>query len=82
MSVSYTHLDVYKRQLEDLRAGERVDVMAGKQDPLDFVLWKHARGDEPAEVKWASPWGPGRPGWHIECSAMGAELLLLSLIHI
>ena len=63
------------KSLEDLRAGERVDVMAGKQDPLDFVLWKHARDDEPAEVKWTSPWGPGRPGWHIECSAMGAELL-------
>jgi cysteinyl-tRNA synthetase len=63
------------KSLEDLRAGERVDVMAGKHDPLDFVLWKHARDDEPAEVKWPSPWGPGRPGWHIECSAMGSELL-------
>ena len=63
------------KSLEDLRAGERVDVMAGKQDPLDFVLWKHARDDEPAEVKWESPWGPGRPGWHIECSAMGSQLL-------
>jgi len=63
------------KSLEDLRAGERVDVMAGKQDPLDFVLWKHARDDEPAEVKWPSPWGPGRPGWHIECSAMGSKLL-------
>ena len=63
------------KSLEDLRAGERVDVMAGKQDPLDFVLWKRARDDEPAEVKWESPWGPGRPGWHIECSAMGSQLL-------
>ncbi|MCF8177217.1 MAG: cysteine--tRNA ligase [Sulfuritalea sp.] len=63
------------KSLEDLRAGERVDVMAGKLDPLDFVLWKHARDDEPGEVKWDSPWGPGRPGWHIECSAMGSELL-------
>jgi cysteinyl-tRNA synthetase len=63
------------KSLEDLRAGERVDVAAGKQDPLDFVLWKHAREDEPAEVKWESPWGPGRPGWHIECSAMGSQLL-------
>ena len=63
------------KSLEDLRAGERVDVMAGKQDPLDFVLWKHAKDDEPAEVKWQSPWGPGRPGWHIECSAMGSQLL-------
>jgi cysteinyl-tRNA synthetase len=63
------------KSLEDLRAGERVDVMAGKQDPLDFVLWKHARDDEPAEVKWESPWGSGRPGWHIECSAMSSQLL-------
>ena len=63
------------KSLEDLRAGERVDVMEGKQDPLDFVLWKHARADEPAEVKWESPWGAGRPGWHIECSAMGSQLL-------
>ncbi len=63
------------KSLEDLRAGERVDVMAGKQDPLDFVLWKHSREEEPAEVKWESPWGPGRPGWHIECSAMGSQLL-------
>ena len=63
------------KSLEDLRAGERVDVMAGKHDPLDFVLWKHARDDEPEEVKWPSPWGPGRPGWHIECSAMGSQLL-------
>jgi len=63
------------KSLEDLRAGERVEVMAGKQDPLDFVLWKHARDDEPAEVQWQSPWGPGRPGWHIECSAMGSQLL-------
>lgn len=63
------------KSLEDLRAGERVEVMAGKQDPLDFVLWKHAKADEPAEVKWDSPWGPGRPGWHIECSAMSSRLL-------
>ena len=63
------------KSLEDLRAGERVDVMEGKQDPLDFVLWKHARADEPAEVKWESRWGAGRPGWHIECSAMGSQLL-------
>jgi len=63
------------KSLEDLRAGERVDVMEGKHDPLDFVLWKHARDDEPAEVKWDSKWGRGRPGWHIECSAMSSELL-------
>ena len=63
------------KSLEDLRAGERVDVMEAKNDPLDFVLWKHARVDEPAEVKWDSPWGQGRPGWHIECSAMSSDLL-------
>ena len=63
------------KSLEDLRAGERVNVNDGKTDPLDFVLWKHARDDEPEEVKWPSPWGKGRPGWHIECSAMGSELL-------
>ncbi|THF66873.1 cysteine--tRNA ligase [Pseudothauera nasutitermitis] len=63
------------KSLDELRAGERVDVAADKQDPLDFVLWKHARTEEPEEVKWASPWGTGRPGWHIECSAMSSELL-------
>ena len=60
------------KSLDDLRAGERVEVDAAKQDPLDFVLWKHSKPDEP---KWASPWGEGRPGWHIECSAMGCTLL-------
>ncbi|MDP2196798.1 MAG: cysteine--tRNA ligase [Rhodocyclaceae bacterium] len=63
------------KSLEDLRAGERVDVMAGKQDPLDFVLWKHAKPEESDEVKWESAWGTGRPGWHIECSAMSSQLL-------
>jgi cysteinyl-tRNA synthetase len=63
------------KSLEDLRAGERVEVADSKHDPLDFVLWKHARTDEPEEVKWPSPWGNGRPGWHIECSAMGSRLL-------
>jgi len=63
------------KSLEDLRAGERVNVNDGKADPLDFVLWKHAKDDEAEEVKWDSPWGKGRPGWHIECSAMGSELL-------
>ena len=63
------------KSLEDLRAGERVDVNSGKNDPLDFVLWKSAKEEEPEEVKWDSPWGKGRPGWHIECSAMGSELL-------
>ncbi|MFN6961916.1 MAG: cysteine--tRNA ligase [Rhodocyclaceae bacterium] len=63
------------KSLEDLRAGERVEVMEGKHDPLDFVLWKHAKDEEPDEVKWDSPWGFGRPGWHIECSAMSERLL-------
>ena len=63
------------KSLEDLRAGERVEIADGKTDPLDFVLWKHAKDNEPAEVKWDSPWGAGRPGWHIECSAMSSELL-------
>ncbi|MEQ1589971.1 MAG: cysteine--tRNA ligase, partial [Gallionella sp.] len=63
------------KSLEDLRAGERVDVPDSKHDPLDFVLWKHAKADEPEEVKWDSQWGKGRPGWHIECSAMSSQLL-------
>ena len=63
------------KSLEDLRAGERVEVANDKNDPLDFVLWKHAKDSEADEVKWDSKWGKGRPGWHIECSAMGSELL-------
>ena len=63
------------KSLQDLRAGERVDVAEGKHDPLDFVLWKHAKEQEADEVQWDSKWGKGRPGWHIECSAMGAKLL-------
>ncbi|CAN5444741.1 cysteine--tRNA ligase [soil metagenome] len=63
------------KTLDELRAGERVAVDAGKRDPLDFVLWKASRPEEPAEAKWPSPWGEGRPGWHLECSAMSAELL-------
>ncbi|WP_420474334.1 cysteine--tRNA ligase [Noviherbaspirillum sp. ST9] len=63
------------KSLDDLRAGERVELNTGKRDPLDFVLWKAAKESEPDEVKWDSPWGKGRPGWHIECSAMGCELL-------
>jgi len=63
------------KSLDDLRAGERVDVNSGKQDPLDFVLWKAAKESEPEEVKWDSKWGKGRPGWHIECSAMSCALL-------
>ena len=63
------------KSIDDLRAGERVEVDSAKRDPLDFVLWKHAKAEEPAEAKWASPWGEGRPGWHIECSAMSSCLL-------
>jgi len=60
------------KSIDELRAGERVGVRQSKRDPLDFVLWKHAKPDEP---QWASAWGPGRPGWHIECSAMAASTL-------
>ncbi len=60
------------KSLEDLRAGERVEVNSGKRDPLDFVLWKRSKEGEPF---WESAWGRGRPGWHIECSAMSASLL-------
>ncbi|MDO9151442.1 MAG: cysteine--tRNA ligase [Methylotenera sp.] len=60
------------KSLEDLRAGERVDVDSFKRDPMDFVLWKAAKPDEPS---WDSPWGKGRPGWHIECSAMSSHHL-------
>ncbi len=63
------------KSLDELHAGERVAVQDGKHDPLDFVLWKSAKPSEPEEVKWNSAWGPGRPGWHIECSAMGCALL-------
>ena len=58
------------KSLDELRAGERVEVDAAKHDPLDFVLWKHAKAGEPS---WESPWGKGRPGWHIECSACRAR---------
>jgi cysteinyl-tRNA synthetase len=60
------------KSLDELRAGERVETDPGKQDPLDFVLWKRAKEGEP---HWESPWGAGRPGWHIECSVMSTELL-------
>jgi cysteinyl-tRNA synthetase len=60
------------KSLDDLRAGERVEVDASKEDPLDFVLWKRSKPEEPS---WPSRWGAGRPGWHIECSAMSARLL-------
>ncbi len=60
------------RKLEDMQAGARIDVNEQKEDPMDFVLWK---GAKPGEPKWASPWGEGRPGWHIECSAMSRKYL-------
>ncbi|WP_370681800.1 cysteine--tRNA ligase [Comamonas sp. GB3 AK4-5] len=63
------------KSLDELNAGERVAVQDGKLDPLDFVLWKSSKPEEPADVKWQSPFGEGRPGWHIECSAMGCALL-------
>ena len=63
------------KSLDELHAGERVAVLDGKEDPLDFVLWKASKPTEPAEVKWASAFGSGRPGWHIECSAMSCATL-------
>jgi cysteinyl-tRNA synthetase len=63
------------KSIDELRAGERVAVLDGKQDPLDFVLWKAAKPEEPDDAKYSSHYGAGRPGWHIECSAMGCALL-------
>ena len=63
------------KSLDELRAGERVAVAGAKEDPLDFVLWKAAKPDEPADAKYDGAYGPGRPGWHIECSAMSCALL-------
>jgi len=63
------------KSLDQLRAGERVAVLDGKDDPLDFVLWKSAKPTEPDDAKWASEFGAGRPGWHIECSAMSCAIL-------
>ena len=60
------------RSLDDMRAGERIEPHAGKKYPLDFALWKAAKEGEPS---WPSPWGPGRPGWHIECSVMSVKYL-------
>lgn len=75
----YFHVDRYplygrlsKRKLDDLQAGARVDVDQRKHHPMDFALWKSSKPDEPS---WDSPWGPGRPGWHIECSAMAMRHL-------
>ncbi len=64
------------RSLETMRAGARAESEAGKEDPMDFALWK---GEKPGEPSWGSPWGPGRPGWHIECSAMSMKYLGESL---
>lgn len=73
---SVSHFENYGqlsgKKIEDLRAGARVDVDEDKRDSLDFVLWKSAK---PGEPSWSSPWGEGRPGWHIECSAMSTECL-------
>ena len=73
---SVSHFDGYgklsRKQLEDLRSGARVEVDESKKDPLDFVLWKSAK---PGDPSWPSPWGDGRPGWHIECSAMSTDRL-------
>lgn len=63
------------KTLDELQSGERVAVSDDKADPLDFVLWKSAKADEPEDVKWPSDYGAGRPGWHIECSAMSCALL-------
>ena len=63
------------KSLDQLQAGERIAVDDGKHDPLDFVLWKSAKATEPDDAKWLSSYGVGRPGWHIECSAMACELL-------
>ncbi|APW37866.1 cysteine--tRNA ligase [Rhodoferax koreense] len=63
------------KSLDELRAGERVAVLDGKEDPLDFVLWKSAKPGEPPEARWDSDFGAGRPGWHIECSAMSCQTL-------
>ncbi len=63
------------RSRDDMVAGARVEVDGGKKDPADFALWKAAKPGEPPEARWDSPWGEGRPGWHIECSAMAKAVL-------
>ena len=63
------------KTLDDLEEGNRVIIAGDKKDPLDFVLWKSAKEDEPADTRWAFKWGEGRPGWHIECSAMACDML-------
>src|SRR5574337_2604 len=63
------------KSLDELRAGERIAVADDKEDPLDFALWKRAKPSEPQDAQWPSPYGAGRPGWHLECSAMSGALL-------
>jgi cysteinyl-tRNA synthetase len=63
------------KSLDELHAGQRVAVPGGKEDPLDFALWKKAKPTEPADAQWESPYGKGRPGWHTECSAMARAIL-------
>ncbi len=67
-----TYGELAQKKIEELESGARVEISEAKQDPLDFALWKAAKPGEPA---WPAPWGPGRPGWHIECSAMSTRLL-------
>ncbi|QPT39793.1 Cysteine--tRNA ligase [Oligella ureolytica] len=67
------------RSLDEMRAGERITVSDAKEDPLDFVLWKASKAEDPEDSKWDSPYGVGRPGWHIECSAMSRDLLGMPL---
>lgn len=67
------------RSLDDMRAGERIAVSDAKEDPLDFVLWKASKAEDSEDIKWQSPYGFGRPGWHIECSAMSREILGMPL---
>lgn len=71
----YVYGQLSGKKMEDLIAGARVDVKEGKRNTGDFALWKCAKPEEPADVRYQSPWGEGRPGWHIECSVMGEELL-------
>jgi cysteinyl-tRNA synthetase len=70
---SYGNLS--KRKLEDLKAGARVEINDDKKSPADFALWKKSKEGEPDDICWDSPWGKGRPGWHIECSVMSSKLL-------
>jgi cysteinyl-tRNA synthetase len=67
------------KTLDDLEEGERVIIAGDKKDPLDFVLWKMAKQDEPSDTRWQSIWGEGRPGWHLECSAMACDILSTSI---